>query len=264
MLRSLVRLLLSSAVFATASLAFSAVEEATPAPAGPKAKLHPALHLVGDSTMADKPTNPPNPERGWGQLFPSLFKEPARIVNHAQNGRSSKSFRDEGRWANVIEQLETGDYVLIEFGHNDEKAKDAKRYAAPNTDFKENLRRFIHEVRAKGGFPLLATPVNRRNFNAQGQLVDTHGEYPDAMRAVATEKKVPLIDLHQLTRPLLEKLGPEESKSLFVWVKPGEYASLPKGRQDDTHFNEKGALEISHLVAEQLRAQKLPLADWLK
>jgi len=264
MSHSLIRLVLASALFATASLAFSAVEDAPPAPAGPKAKLHPALHLVGDSTMADKTTTPPNLERGWGQLLPTLFKEPARIVNHAQNGRSSKSFRDEGRWANVIEQLKAGDYVLIEFGHNDEKVKDTKRYAAPQTDFKENLRRFIHEVRAKGGFPILATPVNRRSFNAQGQLNETHGEYPDAMRAVATEEKVPLIDLHQLTRPLLEKLGPEDSKSLFMWVKPGEYASLPNGRQDDTHFNEKGALEISRLVAEQLRAQKLPLADWLK
>ncbi len=261
---SFFRLLLASALIATASFAFGAVEDAPPAPAGPKAKIHPALHLVGDSTMADKPIDPPNPERGWGQLFPSLFKEPARIVNHAQNGRSSKSFRDEGRWANVIQQLEPGDFVLIEFGHNDEKIKDPKRYAAPNTDFKDNLRRFINEVRAKGGFPLLATPVNRRNFNAQGQLVETHGEYPEAMRAVATEEKVPLIDLHKLTRPWLEKLGPEDSKTYFMWVKPGEYASLPKGRQDDTHFNEKGALEISRLVVDELRAQKHPLADWLK
>ena len=262
--RSFFRLLLAAVTFATISLALTAAEDAPPAPSGPKAKLHPALHLVGDSTMADKPIDPPNPERGWGQLFSTLFKEPARIVNHAVNGRSSKSFRDEGRWANVIEQLEAGDFVLIEFGHNDEKSTDAKRYAAAKTDFKENLRRFIREVRAKGGSPLLATPVNRRKFDDKGQLVDTHGEYPDAMRAVAAEEKVPLIDLHQLTRPLLEKLGPEDSKSLFVWVKPGEYANLPKGRQDDTHFNEKGALEISQLVAAQLRAQKHPLAEWLK
>ena len=241
-----------------------ATEDAPPAPVGPKARIHPALHLVGDSTMADKPLDPPNPERGWGQLFPTLLKEPARVVNHAVNGRSSKSFRDEGRWENVLSQLAAGDYVLIEFGHNDQKSKDSKRYAAADTDFKENLRRFIREARAKGAFPLLATPVNRRKFDDKGQLTDTHGAYPDATRAVAAEEKVPLIDLHKLTRPLLEKLGPEDSKSLFVWVKPGEYARHPKGQQDDTHFNETGALAVSGLVADELRAQKHPLAAWLK
>jgi len=251
-------------LIASLVLPLPAVEDAPPAPVGPKAKIHPALHLVGDSTMADKPVDKPNPERGWGQLFPTLVKEPARVVNHAVNGRSTKSFRAEGRWENVLSQLAAGDYVLIEFGHNDEKKEDPKRYAAADTDFKENLRRFIREVRAKGATPILATPVNRRKFDDNGHLTDTHGAYPDAMRVVAVEEKVPLIDLHALTRPLLEKLGPENSKSLFVWVKPGEYASIPNGREDDTHFNEKGALEISQLVANEIRAQKLPLADWLK
>ncbi|MFT3867120.1 MAG: rhamnogalacturonan acetylesterase [Nibricoccus sp.] len=246
------------------SLAAAAIEDAPLAPVGPKAKIHPALHLVGDSTMADKPIDKPNPERGWGQLFPTLLKEPARVVNHAQNGRSSKSFREEGRWQNVLEQIEKGDFVLIEFGHNDQKSQDPKRYAAAETDFKDNLRRFIHEATAKGASVLLASPVNRRKFDDKGQLTETLGAYPDAMRAVASEEKVPLIDLHKLTRPVLEKLGPENSKSLFVWVKPGEYAILPKGREDDTHFNEKGALAVSELVATDLRAQKHPLADWLK
>lgn len=251
-------------LIALAALSLPAAEDAPPAPVGPKAKLHPALHLVGDSTMADKPVDKPNPERGWGQLFPALVKEPARIVNHAVNGRSTKSFRAEGRWENVLSQLEVGDYVLIEFGHNDEKQEDPRRYAAADTDFKDNLRRFIREVRAKGGIPLLATPVNRRKFDDKGLLIDTHGAYPDATRAIATEEKAPLIDLHKLTHSLLEKLGPEESKSLFVWVKPGEYAIHPKGRQDDTHFNEKGAHAIAELVANEIRAQQLPLAAWLK
>ena len=260
----LISCLIAATVLVTIVPFASAAEDAPAAAPGPKAKIHPALHLVGDSTMADKPIDPPNPERGWGQLFPQLFKEPARVVNHAVNGRSTKSFRDEGRWANVLSQLETGDFVLIEFGHNDEKKEDPKRYAAADTDFKDNLRRFIREVRAKGATPLLATPVNRRKFDTKGQLTETHSTYPDAMRAVAAEEKVSLIDLHKLTWPLLEKLGPEESKTLFVWVKPGEYANLPKGRQDDTHFNEKGALQISQLVAAEIRSQELPLAAWLK
>ncbi|MFT3781807.1 MAG: rhamnogalacturonan acetylesterase [Nibricoccus sp.] len=248
----------------TSFAASQATEDAPPAPHGPKVKVHPALHLVGDSTMADKPTSPPNPERGWGQLFPTLLKDPARVVNHAQNGRSTKSFRDEGRWQNVLDQLAPEDFVLIEFGHNDEKKEDPKRYAAAETDFKENLRRFVREARAKGASPILATPVNRRKFDEKGQLIETHGAYPEAVRQVAAEEKVPLIDLHKFTRPLLEKLGPDDSKKLFVWVKPGEYDLYPKGREDDTHFNEKGALEISELVANDLRAQKLPLANWLK
>jgi lysophospholipase L1-like esterase len=260
MRRTFFRLLL-----ATAFAAFMPFAAAAPA-AGPvpKAIIHPALHLVGDSTMADKPTEPPNPERGWGQLFPQLFKEPARIVNHAVNGRSTKSFRDEGRWANVLSQLETGDFVLIEFGHNDEKKADPKRYAAPDTDFKDNLRRFVREVRAKGATPLLATPINRRTFDKQGHLAETHGAYPGAMRAVATEEGVPLIDLHRLSRPLLENLGPEDSKKIFVWTKPGEYTRYPDGRQDDIHLNEKGALLIAQLAASEIRAQKLSLAAWLK
>jgi lysophospholipase L1-like esterase len=256
--------LIAVAAFATIVPFAAAAEDAPAAAPGPKAKIHPALHLVGDSTMADKPTEPPNPERGWGQLFPQLFREPTRIVNHAVNGRSSKSFRDEGRWTNVLSQLDPGDFVLIEFGHNDEKKEDPKRYAAPDTDFKENLRRFIREVRAKGATPILATPINRRKFDDKGLLVDTHGAYPDATRAVATEEKVPLIDLHRLSRPLLENLGPEESKKIFVWVKPGEYTRYPDGHQDDTHLNEKGALLIAQLVATEIRSQKLPLAAWLK
>jgi len=251
-------------ILGTIAPTISALEDAPVAAPGPKAKLHPALHLVGDSTMADKTVDPPNPERGWGQIFPQLFKEPTRVVNHAINGRSTKSFRDEGRWGNLLAQLEAGDSVLIEFGHNDEKAEDPKRYAAPNTDFKENLRRFIKEVRAKGATPLLATPINRRKFDAHAHLIETHGAYPDAMRAVATEEKVALIDLNQLTRPLLENLGPEESKKLFVWVKPGEYARYPQGKEDDTHFNERGALEIAQLVATEIRTLKSPLASWLK
>ncbi|MBK9989995.1 MAG: rhamnogalacturonan acetylesterase [Verrucomicrobia bacterium] len=255
---------LATLLIALAALSLRGAEDTPPAPVGPKAKLHPALHLVGDSTMADKPVDKPNPERGWGQLFPSLVKEPARIVNHAVNGRSTKSFRAEGRWENVMSQLEADDYVLIEFGHNDEKKEDPTRYAAADNDFKDNLRRFIREVRAQGAIPLLATPVNRRKFDDKGQLTDTHGAYPDATRAIAAEEKVPLIDLHKLTHSLLEKLGPEGSKSLFVWVKPGEYAIHPKGRQDDTHFNEKGARAIAELVATELRAQKIPIAAWLK
>jgi len=260
----LFRFFIVSATLAIIATFATAAEDAPAAAPGPVAKVHPALHLVGDSTMADKPVDPPNPECGWGQLLPQLFKEPNRVVNHAVNGRSTKSFRDEGRWDNLVAQLEAGDFVLIEFGHNDEKREDPKRYAAPETDYKENLRRFIREVREKGAMPLLTTPICRRKFDTRGLLIETHGAYPDAMRAVALEENVALIDLHALSRKLLENLGPEKSKELFVWVKPGEYARYPAGRQDDTHLNKNGALKIAQLVATEIRSQKLAIADWLK
>ena len=164
------------------------------------------MHPIGDSTMADKPLEKPNPERGWGQLLPRYFRDPAMVVNHAKNGRSSKSFRDEGLWQPVLDALRPGDFVIIQFGHNDEKKEDPTRYSDPKTTFRENLRRYVSETRAKGARPILATPINRREFDAEGKLKDTHGDYPPAVRAVAAEEKVPLLDLHRDIRPLARKL----------------------------------------------------------
>ncbi|HKB92152.1 MAG TPA: rhamnogalacturonan acetylesterase, partial [Opitutaceae bacterium] len=222
------------------------------------------VRLVGDSTMADKPLEKPNPERGWGQLFPRFFKNLAVVVNYAKNGRSTKSFIDEGLWQKTFDDLQPGDFVIIEFGHNDEKTEDPKRFTDPATTFRENLKRFIRESRAKGAFPILATPINRRNFDKENRLVDTHGAYPDAIRAVATEEKVPLLDLHHDTRPFLEKLGPEESKKFFVWVEPGQYEIIPEGRHDNTHLNEAGAIAVGEIVVKEIRDEKIPLAKWLK
>ncbi len=238
-------------------------EEPGPAAAGPAASLHPSLHLAGDSTLADKPLDPPNPERGWGQALRELALEPARILNHAQNGRSTKSFRDEGRWQHLLCSLAPGDFVLIEFGHNDQKVHDPSRHATPEA-FSNNLRLFIQEVRRHGGSPLLATPVCRRIFTPEGGLVDTHGPYPGIIRRLANEEAVPLIDLERLTRSLLEELGPEDSKALFVWVRPGDFDRYPQGRQDDTHFSENGAARVAGLFVKELERQNLPLRLWFK
>ena len=144
----------------------------------------PTLHLIGDSTMADKPKEPANPETGWGQALPALLKpEAGRVVNYAMNGRSTKSFIDEGRWTKVVAALQPGDFVIIQFGHNDEKADKPAVYAAPRGAYQDNLRRFVREARAHGATPLLATPVARRRWNERGELVDTHGDYPAALRA---------------------------------------------------------------------------------
>lgn len=223
----------------------------------------PQLFLIGDSTMADKPLAD-NPERGWGQLLPVFFGAGVAIKNHAMNGRSTKSFIDEGRWDAALKQLRAGDWVFIQFGHNDEKKEDPARYAAPQGDYRKNLTRFVEETRGKGAHPVLLTPVMRRRFDKEGKFFDTHGEYPDAVRALATELNVPLIDLHKSTQTLIEKHGPEGSKKLFLWIGPTEYKSLPNGRQDDTHFSEYGARQVAALAVAGIRELKLELARFLQ
>lgn len=226
-------------------------------------QAQPALFLIGDSTMADKPLAD-NPERGWGQLLPTFLGEQIAVRNHAMNGRSTRSFINEGRWDIVLRQLKSGDWVFIQFGHNDEKKEDPRRYAAPQTDYKANLARFVNEARNKSATPILLTPVMRRRFDAQGKFLDTHGEYPDVVRALAKELNVALIDLHQASQRLIEQLGIEESKKLFLHIPPGQYQSLPQGRQDDTHFSEYGATRMAGLVVAELRRQKLGLVQFLK
>ncbi len=224
----------------------------------------PAIFMIGDSTMADKPLRPAQPERGWGQLLPVYFDDAVQVRNRAGNGRSSKSFRDEGRWRPVMDALRPGDFVIIQFGHNDEKKYDPKRYTEAFGSFQENMSRYVREVRSKKGTPILATPIVRRRFNDQGALVDTHGEYPEAVRRAAAELKVPLLDLEKLSRALVQKLGPERSKKLFMWIEPGEYERLPKGRKDDTHLNAFGASRICDLAVREMKAKVPGLEKWLR
>jgi lysophospholipase L1-like esterase len=226
-------------------------------------KRAPVIFMVGDSTMSNKPLTPPQPERGWGQLLPLYFQPEVRIKDLAMNGRSSKSFRDEGRWQPVLKDLRRGDYVIIQFGHNDEKQQDPKRYTEPFGSFKQNLERYVREVREKHGYPLLATPVARRAFTNQNELRDTHGDYARVVRQVATEQKVPLLDLQQDTTALLQTLGPECSKKMFMWIEPGEFAALPAGRKDDTHFNAYGASRVCDLAVEEIKTVAPELAAWL-
>ena len=222
----------------------------------------PLVYLAGDSTMAIKQLD--LPERGWGMALNGLFKDAAMIQNHAVNGRSTRSFIDEGRWSRIVAALQPGDFVLIQFGHNDEKVEDPKRGTDPATTFRDNLRRFIREVRAKQASPILATPVARRKFDKDGKLQPTHGAYPDAIRTVAAEEKVPLLDLEHATSAWLTSVGDEPSKKFFMWIAPGAHPLIPGGRKDDTHFVEAGAVHVAGLAVAQMREQKLPLAEWLK
>jgi lysophospholipase L1-like esterase len=220
------------------------------------------IFMIGDSTMADKDPKA-DPERGWGQALQTFFDDTVKISNHAVNGRSSKSFMDEGRWQTVLNSLRTGDYVIIQFGHNDEKS-DPARHASPYTTYTGNLEKYVADTRAKGAFPILCTPIVRRKFDEMGMLTDTHGEYPDAVRQAAKKLKVHLLDLQLRTRTLVSELGPEKSKSLFLHAPPGAYANRPDGVQDDTHLNPEGAAAVARMAVEEMKALKLPPADHLR
>jgi lysophospholipase L1-like esterase len=255
--RVIARLLpaLRFAVFAaSATLAVVSADHAT-APA-------PRIFLAGDSTLANKPLD--LPERGWGMALGAFFVDAVQVDNRAMNGRSTKSFIDEGRWEKLAGDLRAGDAVIIQFAHNDEKKEDPKRYTDPATSFRANLRRFIAETRAKGATPILATPVCRRKFNAAGQLTPTHGDYPDAVRAVAREEKVALLDLERTTARWLQAAGDEPSRQFFMWIAPGAHPKIPDGRKDDTHFVAAGARAVAEQAVAELRTQRLPLAQWLK
>ena len=211
------------------------------------------VYLVGDSTCAAKELAGQNPERGWGQLFQPLFDGSVRVENHATNGRSTKSFRDEGRWAAVYDKLQPGDYVFIQFGHNDQKQNDSTRYAAPER-YAGNLRRYVRETREKGAIPVLLTPIVRRRF-ADGLLDDTHGPYADAVRRVAAAEGTQLIDAERLTRAWVSSLGEEASRAYYMWVEPGTSPRWPDGRRDDTHLNVRGARAVARMIAAQLQAE---------
>ncbi len=229
---------------------------------GRGAEVAPVLHLVGDSTMATKPLD--LPERGWGMALHGLMLDPAMVHNHAMNGRSTKSFLAEGRWARVASLLRPGDFVIIQFGHNDEKVDRPEVGTDAATTFRDNLRRFIRETRAKQATPILATPVARRKFDRAGKLTPTHGAYPDAIRAVAAEETVALLDLERATAEWLQAAGDEPSKKFFMWIAPGAHPKIPDGRKDDTHFTEAGALKVAELAGAQIKAQKLELATWVR
>lgn len=227
------------------------------------------IFMIGDSTMANKDISGGKMERGWGMMLKNFFTEDVIVDNHALNGRSSKSFISEGHWQKVVEKIKPGDYVFIQFGHNDEK-DDPKRHTDPGTTFDENLRKFVKETRMRGGIPVLFNSVVRRIFTnsktavadddtrsnssadlVEGDtLVDTHGDYLLSPRNVARELNVPFVDANKITHDLEQGLGPDKSKKLHMWYLPNEVPSLPKGRQDNTHYNVYGAYVVAGLLAD--------------
>jgi len=224
---------------------------------------HPRVFLVGDSTMATKKIGD-DPETGWGQVFHTYFTDKIEIHNHAVNGRSTKSYRTKGEWQQVFQQLRKDDYVLLQFGHNDAKVDDTTRFAPAQTVYRENLIQYIQEIRSKGAIPLLATPVYRRNFDGNGNLIDTHGDYPNVMKEVAKRLNVDLLDLHAASGKILQAHGSERSKYLFMHATGGIYDKYPDGVADNTHFSPYGARCMAAAAAAELVQMRHPLRLYLK
>ncbi|MFB6320733.1 rhamnogalacturonan acetylesterase [Saccharicrinis sp. FJH54] len=219
-----------------------------------KAEKPYVIHTIGDSTMANK-SERVYPETGWGQVLGNYFNDNVTVANYAVNGRSSKSFKDEGRWQTVLDSIKPGDWVLIQFGHNDEKYKDSTRYTLPYGSYTANLEMYVNESRAKGATPVLLTPIVRRKFGEDGKLVPTHGDYPDAVRKVAAKMNVPLVDMQVLTMDWVNGLGDEASKKMYLWVGPTE--KYEKERKDDTHLQVEGANNVAKIALREALKQKL-------
>ncbi len=217
------------------------------------------IFMAGDSTMSIKETKA-YPETGWGMPFTCFWDSTVTVVNRAKNGRSTKTFISEGLWKSITDEMKEGDYVFIQFGHNDESIEKKERYATPDT-FKMNLTRFIQDARAKKATPILFTPVSRRKFDKEGKAVATHEQYSALVKEVVKETGVFFIDLDEKSRALYQQFGMENSKLLFLQLQAGEHPNYPEGKNDNTHFSEMGARLIAQLVLKELKSLNIELTE---
>jgi lysophospholipase L1-like esterase len=219
---------------------------------------HITIWLIGDSTMSIKETKA-YPETGWGMPFVYFWDSTVKVDNRAKNGRSTSSFMKEGLWKPVMEQMQEGDYVFIQFGHNDEVP--TKKTYTTEAAFKANLEKYVDDTRSKKANPVLLTPVARRKFDSTGHVAGTHDVYAQIVRDVAKEKNVPLIDLDKEGQELLQRFGEEKSKLLFNQVQPGEHPNYPDGKEDNTHFSELGARLVAEIVLKDIQSLHLDLEN---
>lgn len=216
------------------------------------------IWLIGDSTISIKNKNA-YPETGWGMPFVNFWDSTVVVENRAMNGRSTRTFREEGRWTPVVDNLSAGDYVFIQFGHNDEVP--TKKSYVTEADFKKNLENYVLETKAKKAIPVLLTPVARRKFDSTGHIMETHEVYAQIVRDLAQQQQVFLIDLDAASQKMLQQYGPEASKYLFNYLDPGQHPNYPNGSKDDTHFNELGARKMAELVLAAIRQSDLQLKE---
>lgn len=218
------------------------------------------IFLAGDSTMSVKETKA-YPETGWGMPFVYFWDSSITIINKAKNGRSTKTFINEGLWQSIIDNANEDDYVFIQFGHNDESKEKVERYTTPDT-FKLNLTKFITEAKNKKAIPILFTPVSRRKFSKDSSTaIQTHEIYSALVKEVAKQQDCLFIDLDEKSRELYQQMGFENSKLLFLQLQQGEHPNYPEGKNDNTHFNELGARLIAQIVLKELRKLNIGLTD---
>lgn len=218
----------------------------------------PVIFLAGDSTVTDQENEP---WASWGQMFPRFLKPNIVVANYAESGETLRSFKGAKRLKKLISVMKAGDYLFIEFAHNDQKPGGS--HVEPYTTYQEEIRYFMNEARKKGGKPVLVTSTNRRSFDANGKIVNTLEEYPDAMRQLAAEENVPLIDLNAMTKTFYEALGVEDSKRALVHYPANTFPGQDKPLADNTHFNPYGAYELAKCVAQSIVEQKLDLAQYI-
>jgi lysophospholipase L1-like esterase len=210
--------------------------------------------MAGDSTMAVKQPRA-FPETGWGMPFVYFWDSSITVIDKAKNGASTKTFIADGLWESIMQNAEAGDYIFIQFGHNDEVP--TKRSFTTENEFRSNLIKFISDSRSKNAIPVLLTPVARRKFDSTGQIEGTHEAYSQLVRNVAAEEKVILIDLDKKSQALYQQLGMEKSQLLFLHLQKGEHPNYPHGKEDNTHFSELGARLIAQLVLHGIK-EKIP------
>ena len=206
----------------------------------------PTVFLAGDSTVTDQPREP---GASWGQMLPRFFKPTVAVANHAESGETLKSFITELRLDKILSQVKRGDWLFLQFSHNDQKQSWPQTYVEAGTTYKAYLRVFIAEARRRGVTPVLVTPMQRRQFDEAGKIRNSHGDYPAAMREVAREENVALVDLERASVAFYEALGPEKSPLAFSG-----------GGRDPTHHNNYGAYELAQCIVAGIRAAKLDLA----
>lgn len=219
----------------------------------------PTVFLCGNSTVVDQDNEP---WASWGQMIPRFFNDSICFANYAESGESANTFIAAGRLKKALTQMKPGDYLFMEFGHNDQKQKGPGKGAYYS--FMTSLKTFIDEARARGAQPVLVTPTQRRSFDENGKIKDTHEDYPEAMRWLAAKENIPLIDLNEMTRTLYEAMGTEPSKKAFVHYPAGTYPGQTKDFADNTHFNPYGAYQISKCIIEGIKKAGLPIADYLR
>lgn len=219
----------------------------------------PTLWLCGNSTVVDQDYEP---WASWGQMIPRWFTDQVAVANYAESGETATSFIGAGRLKKIVSLMKEGDYIFMEFGHNDQKEKRPGSGARYNYAYA--LKQFVDEARAKGAIPVFVTPTQRRSFDKAGKIQETHADYPDAMRWVAKDLGVHLIELHDMTRTFFETLGVEDSKRALVHYPAGTYPGQAKAFEDNTHFNPYGAYEIAQMIVEGMKALDLPVVQYLR